>query len=157
MEFRNMRALSSALSSALASLWWPQPRALGFLNPIDPSVSLSNLYVEHIISRKFSRHLTHATMLTSRSMMYLYWCWHTCSPALFSCNDGEDDPILSINMLLFILGDDCYIYYVYRTDPNCNSAWTMQQHWESRGQYLSILFGETAEGDDCLLMKLLLL
>ena len=39
--FRNSRALSIAL----ASLGALQPRALGFLKPVDPLVSVSNLYV----------------------------------------------------------------------------------------------------------------
>ena len=39
--FRNPRALSSALA-ALGTL---QPRALGFLKRVDPSVSVSNLYI----------------------------------------------------------------------------------------------------------------
>ena len=41
-RFRNPRALSSAL----ASLGTLQPRALGFLNPVDPMDSMSNLYVD---------------------------------------------------------------------------------------------------------------
>ena len=41
-RFRNPRALSSAL----ASLGTLQPRALGFLNPVDPMDSMSNLYIE---------------------------------------------------------------------------------------------------------------
>ena len=41
--FRNPRALSSALA-ALGTL---QPRALGFLKRVDPSVSVSNLYIVH--------------------------------------------------------------------------------------------------------------
>ena len=40
-QFRNPRALSSALT-ALGML---QPRALRFLNRVDPLVSVSNLYV----------------------------------------------------------------------------------------------------------------
>ena len=40
-RFRNPRALSSALA-ALGTL---QPRALGFLNRVDPLVSVSNLYL----------------------------------------------------------------------------------------------------------------
>jgi len=40
MGFRNPQALSSALA-ALRNL---QPRAFRFLNPIDPMVSVSNLY-----------------------------------------------------------------------------------------------------------------
>ena len=39
--FRNPRALSSALAP-LGSL---QPRALGFLNHVDPSDSVSNYYI----------------------------------------------------------------------------------------------------------------
>ena len=41
MGFRN----PPALSSALASLGMLQPRAVGFLNPVDLLVSASNLYV----------------------------------------------------------------------------------------------------------------
>ncbi len=40
-RFRNPRALSSAL----ALLGMLQPRALGFLNRVDPLVSASNLYL----------------------------------------------------------------------------------------------------------------
>ena len=40
-RFRNPRALSSAL----ASLGTLQPRALGFLNRVDPMDSMSNLYI----------------------------------------------------------------------------------------------------------------
>ena len=40
--FRNPRALSSAL----AVLGTPQPRAFGFLNPVDPLVAVSNYYLE---------------------------------------------------------------------------------------------------------------
>ena len=42
MVFRNPRALSSALA-ALGTL---QPRALGFLNTIDPLDTVSNCYVD---------------------------------------------------------------------------------------------------------------
>ena len=41
MVFRNPQALSSALA-ALGTL---QPRAFGFLNTVDPFVSVSNYYV----------------------------------------------------------------------------------------------------------------
>ncbi len=40
-RFRNPQALSSAL----AGTWAPQPRAFGFLNPVDPLVSVPNYYV----------------------------------------------------------------------------------------------------------------
>ena len=40
-RFRNPRALSSAL----ATLGTLRPRALGFLNPVDPMDSISNLYI----------------------------------------------------------------------------------------------------------------
>ena len=42
VRFRNPRALSSALA-ALRTL---QPMALGFLNCVDPLVSVSNLYID---------------------------------------------------------------------------------------------------------------
>ena len=41
-RFRNPRALNSALA-VLGTL---QPRALGFLNRVDPLVSVSNLYLD---------------------------------------------------------------------------------------------------------------
>ena len=41
--FRNPRALSSALA-ALGTL---QPRALGFLNTVDPLDTVSNCYIEY--------------------------------------------------------------------------------------------------------------
>ena len=42
-RFRNPRALSSAL----ALLEMLQPRALGFLNRVDPMDSMSNLYIDY--------------------------------------------------------------------------------------------------------------
>ena len=44
--FRNPQALSSTLAIARA----PQPRAFGFLNTVDPMVSVSNLYLEHSVT-----------------------------------------------------------------------------------------------------------
>ena len=44
--FRNLQAPSSALA-VLGTL---QPGAFRFLNPVDPSVSLSNYYIDNIIS-----------------------------------------------------------------------------------------------------------
>ena len=46
MGFRNPQALSNALA-ALGTL---QPRAFGFLKPIDPMVSVSNLYLEYSVT-----------------------------------------------------------------------------------------------------------
>jgi len=43
-RFRNPRALSSAL----ATLGTLRPRALGFLNPVDPMDSISNLYLVNL-------------------------------------------------------------------------------------------------------------
>ena len=43
--FRNPRALSSALA-ALGTL---QPRALGFLNTVDPLDTVSNCYIYNVV------------------------------------------------------------------------------------------------------------
>ena len=65
MLFRNPRALSSALA-ALGSL---QPRALGFLNCVDPSDSASNYYLCALNGDYFSTMVVEYSLLTNLPIM----------------------------------------------------------------------------------------